>query len=134
MKFNYGEKMKNILFLIFIIFITGCASTNSANMRVGTDQSYTSLKDQREAVLAIKEYSSIPDGATNIITVDASRCHRNSSQIAPSEQDILIDLKIAAYAKGSDGIANIKYSKTSALLQNCWSIITGNATAFTIKN
>ena len=98
-------------------------------MRIGTDLSYTSLKDQREAIIAIKEYSSLPEGASTLTKVDASRCHRNAMQTEPTEEEVKADLKVAAYAKGADGITDIKISKASGLLQNCWSILNGEATA-----
>jgi hypothetical protein len=100
-------------------------------MRVGTDQTYLSLKDQRDASLTVKEYPKVPDGSLAVGKVDASRCHRNALHTAPSETEILIDLKAVAFAKGADGIAEVKYSKGTGLLQNCWSILNGEAIAFT---
>ncbi len=110
----------------------GCAS-NSSNMRVGTEQSYVSLKDQREAIAEVKEYSSLPEGAKRISKVDASRCHRNAMQTEPTEDEVLVDLKVAAYAKGADGIMDVKIEKVSGLLQNCWNILTGEATAIMLR-
>lgn len=124
---------KTALLLAFVAATQmGCA-TSSSNMRIGTDTSYMSLRDQREAQTLVKEYREMPSGATKAGTVDASRCHRNSLQGAPSEADVLIDLKAAAYARGADGITDVKITTGSGLLLNCWSILTGTATALTVK-
>lgn len=123
---------KALLALIACTFFYGCAS-NSANMRVGTDMTYLSLKDQREASLSVREYDALPPGAQNLGTVDASRCHRNTLQAQPTDAELKLDLKVAAYARGADGITNIKIQSSSGLLQNCWSIINGTATALTVR-
>lgn len=112
--------------------LAGCAS-NSANMKVGTDMTYVSLKDQREAVMTVKDYPQTPAGATLVGTVDASRCHRNTLQAQPTDADLLIDLKVAAYARGADGISMVKVEKGTGLLQNCWAIYNATAQAFQIK-
>lgn len=112
--------------------LAGCAST-SANMKVGTEHSAVSAADQRAAVLAVKEYPAVPAGAAVIGKVDASRCHRNSLQAAPTKEDLLADLKVAAYARGADGIASIEETRESGLLLNCWYIVTARATAFRLS-
>lgn len=117
---------------LFAFAWSGCA-TNSSNMRIGTDQSYLSLKDQREAAVVVREYSSLPDGAVKLGKVDAARCHRNALQTAPTEDEVKIDLKAAAYGKGADGITDIKITKVSGLLQNCWNTLNGEAAAIAIR-
>jgi len=52
---------KTIPFLLIFIF-SGC-STYSSNLQVGNDQAYTSLGDQRAAVLTVLEYERVPEGA-----------------------------------------------------------------------
>jgi uncharacterized protein YbjQ (UPF0145 family) len=101
-------------------------------MQVGNDQSYLSLKDQREAARAVKVYESLPAAAKVIGSVSAGRCHRSFVEQAPDEETVLADLKIVAYAKGADGITGVQTSKESALNRNCWYILGGTATAFTI--
>lgn len=125
--------MKKLLLLTVPVafLLLGCAN-HSSNMRVGTDQSYMSLRDQREASVIVKQYSQMPVDAMKIGKVDASRCHRNALQGAPSDAEVLIDLKAAAYAKGADGITDVSISSSSGLLLNCWSITTGTAIAFTL--
>ena len=127
MNFSYSK-----VIFVSVVFASGCA-TNSSNMRIGTDQSYLSLRDQREAALTIQEYLSMPQGAVKLGTVDAARCHRNAMQTPPTEDEVKIDLKAAAYAKGADGITDIKIAKVSGLSQNCWNILNGEATAFVIR-
>ena len=114
-----------------MLVVAGCA-TNSSNMRVGTDRSYISLKDQREAVSTVREFATMPEGSTVIGPVDAARCYRNAAQTPPTRDEAVIDLKVAAYAKGADGIVGVKTSKVSGLLQNCWSIWNAEATAISL--
>lgn len=123
--------MKNIVTLILIATTTSCA-TYSSNLQVGNDQSYVSLKDQREALRTIKEYESLPQGAVVLGKVDAGRCHRSFVETEPDENIVKIDLKVAAYAKGADGITDIKITKESGLTKNCWYILDGEATMFTL--
>lgn len=127
MKKKYG-----LMAGVACVVLAGCAN-NSANMRVGTDMSYMSLKDQREASLSVREYPALPQGAEKIGTVDASRCHRNTLQAQPSDAELKLDLKVAAYARGADGITDIQIERSSGLLQNCWAIINGTATALVLK-
>lgn len=124
--------MKRSFALLAAALVVGCAN-NSANMRVGTDMSYLSLKDQREATQAIQVFDAPPAGAVTLGTVDAARCHRNTLQAPPTDTELLIDLKIAAYARGADGIAGVNISKSSGLMQNCWSIVNGTAQAFQMR-
>lgn len=112
--------------------LAGCAS-NSANMRVGTDMTYASLKEQREASQTVQVLANAPAGAVQLGKVDAARCHRNTLQAEPTEAELLLDLKVAAYARGADGITSVQVTKSSGLMQNCWSIINGTAQAFQIK-
>lgn len=124
--------MRYSFVVLMVALLGGCAS-QSSNMAVGTDMTYVSLKDQREAVMTVKDYPEIPAGATVVGKVDASRCHRNALHTAPTSAEVLIDLKIAAYARGADGISQVAIEPGSGLLQNCWSILSGTATAFQIK-
>jgi hypothetical protein len=125
--------MNHLALALSISLLTGSCATNSSNMRVGTDQSYTNLKDQREAITTVREYSSMPEGATRVGKVDVARCHRNTMQAKPTDDEVKVDLKVAAYAKGADGIMDIKISKSSGLLLNCWNILNGEATAIMLR-
>ncbi len=108
--------------------IAGC-STYSSNMRVGNDMSHVSLSDQREASRVIKVYDTIPAGAEVLGEVDAGRCHRSFVETSPAENIVLLDLKIAAYAMGADGIADVTIGKESALTKNCWYMLDASAKA-----
>lgn len=118
--------------IVIVAALSGCA-TNSANMRVGTDMSYASLKDQREASQAVQVTQQAPQGAAMLGQVDAARCHRNTLHNEPTDAEILLDLKVAAYARGADGITAVNITKTSGLMQNCWAILNGTAQAFQVK-
>lgn len=124
--------MKHLMIVAALAALGGCA-TNSANMRVGTDMSYASLKDQREASQAVQVAQQAPQGATMLGQVDAARCHRNTLHNEPTDAEILLDLKVAAYARGADGITAVNITKTSGLMQNCWAILNGTAQAFQLK-
>lgn len=112
--------------------VTGCSS-HSSNLQVGNEQSYASLKDQREAVKTVKVYTSLPAGAEPLTTVSAGRCHRSFAEESPTEASVLIDLKVAAFAQGADGIVGVKIAKESGLNRNCWFVLTGTAQAFTLS-
>lgn len=116
---------------LLIGLLQGCGS-HSSNLQVGNEQSYASLKDQREAVRTVKVYEAIPTGAQVVNEVSAGRCHRSFVEEAPTEAAVLTDLKIAAYAQGADGITGVKISKESGLNRNCWYVLGGTAQAFTL--
>jgi hypothetical protein len=124
--------MKIFLLILALALLSGCGSYSS-NMRIGTDQSYMSLSDQREASQSIRVESELPKGAVTLGLVDASRCHRNSSDLPPDENIVLLDLKAAAFARGAEGIAGVKIEKDSGLHRNCWFVLTGKATMFRYK-
>ena len=112
--------------------VSGCGS-HSSNLQVGNEQIYTSLKDQREAVRVVRVYDSLPVGARVISNVSAGRCHRSWVEESPQESTIIIDLKVAAFAQGADGITDVQIYKNSGLNRNCWYVLGGTAQAFTIE-
>ncbi|XYJ11814.1 hypothetical protein ACSUZJ_07435 [Telluria sp. B2] len=122
-------KTTSSLVAVVLAALAGCAP-HSSNLKIGNDQSYVSLADQRDAIQKVIEYPSIPPGAKVLGEIDAGRCHRVAGTTEPSEAVVLIDLKITAYARGADGIADISFDKQSGLTSNCWSVITGRATIF----
>lgn len=124
--------MRTVAIISALVALSGCSSYSS-NLQVGNDQSYLSLKDQREAVRLVRVYDALPDGAEIIGEVSAGRCHRSFVEQAPSEATVVTDLKIAAYAQGADGITNINVSKDSGLNRNCWYVLGGTAKAFMLK-
>lgn len=125
-------KTSNLASLLLAVTVVGCAG-HSSNLRVGNDQSYASLTDQREAVKNVSEYRETPPGAKILGSVDAGRCHRLQGSTEPSEELVKTDLKVTAYARGADGISNITFKKESALTLNCWYILTGEAVMFSLK-
>lgn len=117
---------------ILAAMLTGCAS-QSANMRVGTDMSYLSISEQREASRAIRVLTEMPAQGQVLGVVDASRCHRNTLEAAPTDEALMGDLKVAAYARGGDAIINVETTKESGLLKNCWYIVTARATVLQLS-
>lgn len=122
--------MKRYVVLLGIcFFMYGCAS-QSGNIMRGTEAYGYSLSEQREALRVVSVSQNLPEEATAIGSVDASRCHRNTLESEPTEEMIRNDLRIFAYAKGADGICGITINKESGLLKNCWYILTGKATMY----
>ena len=119
--------------LLAAVALSGC-STYSSNMRVGNDMTYASLGDQRAASQSVQVLDEPPAGATVIGPVDAGRCHRSFVETSPSEQQVLLDLKIAAYALGADAISNVVIDKQSAITKNCWYMLDAKAKALRIKS
>lgn len=118
--------MRTFAVAVLAIVLAGCSGLSS-NFRVGNDQSYASLADQREAIKHVQEYAVAPPGAKSLGEVDAGRCHRIQGAVEPSEAIVKTDLKVTAYAQGADGISDITFTKQAALTLNCWYIITGKA-------
>jgi hypothetical protein len=108
--------------------LAGCAS--STNMRIGTDQSYVSLQEQRAAAIAVNETPVVPTAAKELGPVDAARCHRHQGAIEPSREILISDLKVAAYARGADGIAHVTTRTDVGLGYNCWYVVTATATMY----
>lgn len=111
--------------------ITGCSS-QSANIRTGNNLPDINAATLREAIRTVKVYPAIPAGAIDAGTLTASRCHRNFLDDAPTNEAVLIDLKVSAYAQGADGLAQVSFTKESGLSSNCWQILKGTAIAFTL--
>lgn len=122
--------MRTILILLATLTF-GCGTTSS-NYSVGTQQSHASVADQRAASL-LPVASALPSGARRLGVIDAARCHRDFTQTTPREEDLIADLKTAAYARGADGIAEVRISKESGLAQNCWYMLNGQAVAYAFK-
>lgn len=122
-----GVSVKQSWIFLGALFLAGCAS-QSGHMQVGTQQVYSSIREQREATQTVKVFEQMPNGYTVLGPVDASRCHRNTLDAAPTDDMVITDMKVAAYARGADGLTNIKVERESGLLKNCWYIITARAT------
>ncbi len=125
--------IRHLALLLIPATLTACSS-QSANMRVGTDISYLSISEQREAARAVKILATKPANSESIGLVDASRCHRNTLDAAPTDEALINDLKVFAYARGGDAITDVQVNKESGLLKNCWYIITARATVLQLKN
>jgi len=117
--------------LLVVALVSGCGMYSS-NVRLGNQQSLASLHDQHEAALTVLLYPSVPAGAVVLGPIDAARCHRFSNRTPPTNDMVLADLKIAAYAQGANGITNVRIVKKSGLTSNCWHILDGRATALRV--
>lgn len=125
----FNHALLRAIACVSVIALSGCA-THSSNLRVGNESSLTSLSDQRDAMRAVTEFPAMPSGAETIGTVDAGRCHRSFVTSAPTRENVIADLKVAAYAKGADGITSVVIEKKSGLSDNCWYVLNGTAVAF----
>jgi len=121
--------MKRLVIAPLVLYLAGCA-TQSTNMRIGNEQTYTSLEAQRQAVLKVAESETLPANAAATGPVDASRYHRYQGDIEPSNEILMDDLKAAAFARGADGIFGVQIAKEGALTRNCWHSITARATMY----
>ncbi len=120
---------RNVILLSCIATILSSCATSSSNVRIGNETSYVSLADQRAASQIIQIFDSTPQGYTTLTKVEAGRCHRSFVENAPTKESLLLDLKVAAYAKGADAITDVKIEKKSGLTNNCWYVLDGAATA-----
>lgn len=122
------------LSVLGICALTSGCGMHSSNIRIGNEQSMASLHDQHEAAITVNVYPVIPAGAVIIGPVDAARCHRVSNRTPPTNDMVLADLKIAAYALGANGITAVSIVKKSGLTSNCWYILDGRATALRVQS
>lgn len=114
-------------------FVAGCSS-HSSNLRVGNDLPDVNVANLRDALRTVRVYPALPEGVVDVGQLSASRCHRNFLDEAPTDEAVLIDLKVSAYAQGADGLTQVSYTKESGLSSNCWQILTGTATVFTLPS
>lgn len=129
---KYGEKKfmnKLALYVIFAFMVVGCTNY-SGNMRIGTASYGYSIAEQRDAMSRIQVSNELPSGAYAIGNIDASRCHMDTMAAEPTEELIMNDLIMFAYARGADGIYNVNIRTNSAILNNCWYILTGTASLY----
>jgi hypothetical protein len=120
--------------ILLLLFLTSCMShPNLAGRRGNAIQNAGSLKEQREARLLVKVYETTPIEATDKQDINSQRCHQYIGTDRPSDEALLDDLKIAAYALGLDGISEIRFKNEGGLLKNCWYVKRGFATGFRIK-
>ncbi len=123
--------MKSLGIILAVLLLSACST--SSNLHVGNEMSYSSLKDQRETNKSVRAYKALPKGAKVLEKVEASRCHRMANHSAPTNEAVIQDLKISAYAKGADGITNVKITKDGDLASNCWYVLNGTASSFSFK-
>ncbi len=116
--------------MVVFLLVVALVSCTSSNYMVGTDQSYMSLEDQRKALQAVEVHAALPENCTIMGEVDAARCHRRFTQKSPTPDLVVIDMQVAAYARGADGICDVTVTQRSALLEDCWYMLDGRATMF----
>ncbi len=123
----------DIVGLVLLCSLVAGCSNHSSNIRVGNDLPDINVGNLRDAIRTVRVYPSVPVGAANVGQLSASRCHRNFLDQAPTDEAVLIDLKVSAYAQGADGLTQVSYTKASGLSSNCWQILTGTAIVFTVQ-
>lgn len=117
-------KSRPLAILVCALALAGCAT--SRNVRTSAEAT-ASPEAQRYVVVATKT----PAGAKEIGQITAARCHRNTFDPVPTEQQVIEDLQGEAYAKGANGISQVKVEKTGmTFASNCWQLLKGSATAF----
>lgn len=116
--------MKPLLPLMCVLLLAGCAT--SQNVRTSVEGA-ASPEAQRYVLVA----DETPPGAKPLGQVTAARCYRNSFDPAPTEQQVTGDLQAEAYARGANGIAQVKIEKAGlTFASNCWQLLKGSAIAF----
>lgn len=98
----------------------------------GLDTRY-SLQDRRQAKLHVKITETLPAGASNAKDYVVERCDQYLQNQSPSNETLVDDLRLLAYAEGADGMTNIRFERESGLLKNCWSIARGRATFYQLQ-
>lgn len=126
--------MKAILMLAAgVVVLTGCANANLVGPRGNGLNANYSLQDRRAAKMHVKISQDLPAGAEVVGDFSAERCHQYAQDVTPSDAALLDDLTLLAYAEGADGLTNVRYSRESGILKNCWHVAKGTATFFRAK-
>jgi outer membrane murein-binding lipoprotein Lpp len=124
------QSMTKLAIVIAILLLAGCANPNLVGTRGNKLNSDYSLQDRRAAKLHIKSTKELPQGAQSMGDFSVERCHQYAQDQAPSETVLADDLMLLAYAEGADGLTNLRFSRESGLLKNCWFVAKGTATFF----
>jgi hypothetical protein len=111
-----------VIGLFVLICVTGCAGGHA---RAGGGLPNVDVETLRKVQTVIVVSESVPEDAVGVQEIHAARGHRDTRDIEPTNNDVLLDLKCGAYALGCDGIASVKYERKSGLLNNYWYVIEG---------
>lgn len=120
--------MRVLVASLAALSVGGCAHVSS-DTRVGSTPN-ASPAGILEARARVAITDTVPADAKSLGTISAARCHRNTSDTPPTEETVKDDLRLIALAGQADGISGVEISKTSALSQNCWYLLRGQATAY----
>lgn len=85
--------------------------------------------DQREALRTVEVLNTMPDDGKSLGKVRASSCKRQLFAGSTSRPALVRDLRVKAYGRGADAIANVYVETSMGIMHNCWSRLEGSATA-----
>jgi hypothetical protein len=124
--------MRSVVFIVVLLLgFCGCASTRVTNVTEGRDLPVgADAETARKASTLIQVTDAPPSGAVIIGPVEAGRGHRDWRNEKPTQSDVINDLKIAAYARGADGISLVKFESHTGLTDNYWWVLQGKAIAW----
>lgn len=88
------------LFVLGAVVLAGCVSP-PGDIPLGTTPH--GVLDLREAQKTVKVYESVPEAATNVQDIAASRCHQNAFHTTPDDAMLTADLQILALRKELNG-------------------------------
>jgi hypothetical protein len=124
-----------VLLGVVLALAPGCASTRVTNVTEGRGLPVGANPEiARNATLRVQVTEKVPAGAEVIGPIEAGRGHRDVRNDKPTEADVINDLKLAAYARGADGIAEVKFQTNTGLSDNFWWVLQGRAVAWRAKN
>lgn len=112
------------------VVLSGCVTAGYEG-QVGNMVTADQVTARREAMKTVKYVKSVPPGYRKIKDVSVRRCHRNFTESAPTDQALIDDLRLAAYAEGGELITNLRTQTKNGLAANCWYVLEGTAEIWT---
>lgn len=119
-----------VVLVLSAALLAGCV-TPGYEGQVGNGISGDQMSTRREALKTV-QYSTTPlPGYRKLKAVSVRRCHRNFTEKAPTEDALIEDLKVAAYAEGGELVTNVQSTTKNGLAANCWYVVEATADIWT---
>ena len=123
---------QSAVLLMAALGLVGCVTAGYEG-QVGNMVSGDQVLARREAIKNVRYADTAPAGYRKLKDVSVRRCHRNWTEDAPTDQALLSDLKIAAYAEGGELLTNLRTDKKNGLAANCWYVVEATAEVWTLR-
>lgn len=124
------DAMRLTAMVVGAVTLVGCANPNLVGLRGDRPDERYSLQDRRAAKQHVRVVDTLPTDARSMGDFTVQRCDQYLQSESPSDATLRDDLVLLAFAEGADGITDIRFTRESGLLKNCWSVAKGTAQFF----